>query len=69
MGRFFGFKLHLIINEIGEIISFSLTPGNVDDRNQYVMKKLTKKCMENYLEIKDTYQKHFVTLYFKTESN
>lgn len=42
MGWFFGFKLHLIINEIGEIISFSLTPGNVDDRNQNVMKKLTK---------------------------
>ena len=42
MGWFFGFKLHLIINEIGEIISFSLTPGNVDDRNQNVMKRLTK---------------------------
>ncbi len=42
MGWFFGFKLHLIINEIGEIISFSLTPGNVDDRNHNVMKRLTK---------------------------
>lgn len=42
MGWFYGFKLHLIINEIGVIISFSLTPGNVDDRNQNVMKKLTK---------------------------
>lgn len=32
MGWFFGFKLHLIINHLGEIIAFQLTPGNVDDR-------------------------------------
>ena len=32
MGWFYGFKLHLIINDRGEIISFSITPGNVDDR-------------------------------------
>ena len=32
IGWFFGFKLHLIINDRGEIISFCLTHGNVDDR-------------------------------------
>jgi hypothetical protein len=32
MGWFFGFKLHLIVNDCGEILSFQLTPGNVDDR-------------------------------------
>ena len=32
MGWFFGFKLHLIINEKGEILNFMITPGNVDDR-------------------------------------
>ncbi len=32
MGWFFGFKLHLIVNDLGDIISFCLTPGNVDDR-------------------------------------
>jgi hypothetical protein len=31
-GWFFGFKLHLVINHQGEIISFCLTPGNTDDR-------------------------------------
>jgi IS5 family transposase len=31
-GWFFGFKLHLVINEAGEIIALTLTPGNVDDR-------------------------------------
>lgn len=28
---FFGFKLHLLINEKGEILAFQLTPGNVSD--------------------------------------
>ncbi len=32
MGWFFGFKLHLVINDCGEILAFSLTRGNVDDR-------------------------------------
>ena len=32
MGWFFGFKLHLIINDRGELISYQLTKGNVDDR-------------------------------------
>ena len=32
MGWFYGFKLHLIINDKGEIIAFNLTPGNTDDR-------------------------------------
>ncbi|WP_410525798.1 IS982 family transposase [Rickettsia endosymbiont of Oedothorax gibbosus] len=31
-GWFFGCKLHIVINSCGEIMSFSLTPGNVDDR-------------------------------------
>ncbi|WP_039361026.1 IS982 family transposase, partial [Candidatus Protochlamydia amoebophila] len=30
-GWFFGFKLHLMINERGEILAFQLTPGNVAD--------------------------------------
>ena len=32
MGWFYGFKLHLIINEFGELLAVSLTPGNIDDR-------------------------------------
>lgn len=32
IGWFFGFKLHLIINERGELLSFQITPGNTDDR-------------------------------------
>lgn len=32
MGWFFGFKLHLVVNDHGEILAFQLTLGNVDDR-------------------------------------
>jgi hypothetical protein len=32
LGWFFGFKLHLVINELGEILAFRLTPANVNDR-------------------------------------
>ena len=32
IGWFFGFKLHLIINDRGELLAFKLTPGNTDDR-------------------------------------
>jgi hypothetical protein len=32
MGWFFGLKLHLVINNLGEIMSVSLTKANVDDR-------------------------------------
>jgi len=31
-GWFFGFKLHLIINDHGDLLGVRLTPGNVDDR-------------------------------------
>lgn len=32
MGWFFGFKLHIIINDQGELLAFKLTPANTDDR-------------------------------------
>jgi hypothetical protein len=42
VGWFHGFKLHLIINDKGELLSFCLTPGNVDDRDPQTLKVLTK---------------------------
>jgi hypothetical protein len=32
VGWYFGFKLHLMINDRGQILAFALTEGNVDDR-------------------------------------
>jgi hypothetical protein len=37
---FFGFKLHLVINDRGDILACQFTPGNVDDRAP--VKKLSK---------------------------
>ena len=32
VGWFYGFKLHLVINHLGELLGIRLTPGNIDDR-------------------------------------
>ena len=32
MGWFYGFKRHLIVNHVGDILAAKLTPANVDDR-------------------------------------
>ncbi|WP_445628068.1 IS982 family transposase [Nostoc sp. DSM 114167] len=29
---FFGFKLHIVVNELGQLLNVTLTPGNIDDR-------------------------------------
>jgi hypothetical protein len=41
MGWYYGFKLHLICNERGELLNFVLTRANVDDRNTDVFNRLT----------------------------
>lgn len=43
IGWFFGFKLHMVTNDTGEIIDFLLTPGNQDDRTPLKMKNFIKK--------------------------
>ena len=42
-GWFYGFKLHLTINDEGELLSFCITPGNVDDRDEKTIMHLTKE--------------------------
>jgi len=32
VGWFYGFKLHLVVNDRGDLLAFCLTPGNTDDR-------------------------------------
>jgi Transposase DDE domain len=39
---FFGFKLHVVVNEYGELLDFTLTPGNTDDRKP--VPNLLKQC-------------------------
>jgi len=42
MGWCPGLKLHLLCNEMGDVLTFCLTPANVDDRNPRVWKVFTK---------------------------
>ncbi|MBP6892610.1 IS982 family transposase [Candidatus Babeliales bacterium] len=59
---FFGFKLHMTINQFGEIISFFITPGNVSDGNQDVLDKITKDMFGKLLADKG-YLGRFKDLY------
>ena len=43
MGWYFGFKIHLIINDKGEILSFCFSRTNVDNRDKKVMSIMTKE--------------------------
>jgi len=45
MGWFYGFKLHLIVNHTGDLVSVMLTPGNTDDRDLSIMQILTKNVL------------------------
>jgi hypothetical protein len=43
IGWYYGFKLHLIVNDRGELLASQLTPGNTDDRKP--VPDLTKDLM------------------------
>lgn len=42
LGWFYGFKLHLICNDKGEILNFMITPGDVDDREPLKIKSFVE---------------------------
>lgn len=56
MGWFYGFKLHLVINDKGEIIQWKLTPGNVDDREPLKDKRFTREVVWKTLRRQGVYQ-------------
>ena len=76
-GWFYGFKLHLIINDRGEILAFCLTTGNVDDRDWKTISTLTKEIFgklfadRGYLSQKlfERLFKRNITLITKLKSN
>lgn len=65
MGWFFGFKLHLIINDKGELLSFYLTKGNVDDRNIELMTAMTKEVFGKLFGDKGYISKALAELLFQ----
>lgn len=42
MGWFYGFKLHIVINDKGEILNFAITQANVDDRERLKNERFLK---------------------------
>ena len=64
MGWFYGFKLHLVCNDRGELLNFCLTKGNVDDRNPEVFNVLSRKLFGDLFADKGYISKHlFETLW------
>jgi len=65
LGWFYGFKLHIIINDRGEILDFIITPGNVNDRKPLNDMDLHKRIFgklygdKGYIS-KDLFEKLFV---------
>ena len=58
MGWCHGFKLHLLCNEMGDVLTFCLTPANVDDRDPRVWQVFTKVLSTaKYLPIRATSSK------------
>jgi hypothetical protein len=49
---FYGFKLHIIINDEGELINCFISSGNLDDRKGLL--KMANSLNGNVLLIKDT---------------
>jgi hypothetical protein len=71
MGWFFGFKLHLVVNDLGELLGCYLTAGNVDDRKPvpHLAKELFGKLIadKGYIsqdlttQLPDTLGVHLIT--------
>ena len=54
MGWYYGFKLHLLCNERGELLNFALTKANVEDRNLEVSTTWLRIYSENSMRTKHT---------------
>ena len=76
MGWFYGFKLHLIINDAGELLSFLSTPANTDDR-QPLPKLVSPRVSGNlyadkgYIskDLREILSKRGVNLIYKVHKN
>lgn len=76
VGWFYGFKLHLVVNDRGELLSCCVTPGNTDDRRPVpqLVRHLCGKVFgdKGYLSkplADQLMQDHAVELVTKTRSN
>jgi hypothetical protein len=76
VGWFFGFKLHLIINQYAQIVRFKITSGHIADNNQRLLEELFDDLKglfygdKGYLtKLKEQFSEHGLMLITKTRSN
>ncbi len=62
-GYFYGLKLHMIVNRLGEIVNFEVTAGNVADNNHELLRKLLKNTWGKVFGDKGYLTKIFEELY------
>lgn len=75
-GWFYGFKVHLVINDRGEIVNWTITPGNVADNNPDLLKQLLQGlqgiCLGDrgyYTTLFDWFYEHKLHLLVKPKRN
>jgi hypothetical protein len=64
MGWFYGFKLHIIVNDKGELLDFIITQANVDDRTPLKEDNFLKKIIGSLYADKGYISKELTTLLF-----
>lgn len=64
MGWFYGFKLHIIINDKGELLDFVITQANVDDREPLKKDNFLKKIFGSLYADKGYISKQLTALLF-----
>lgn len=64
MGYFFGFKLHIVINDKGELLNFVITKGNVDDREPLKNKRFVNELKGKLFADKGYISKELTNLLF-----
>ncbi len=62
-GWFYGFKIHLVINNLGQAVNFMITPANVSDANPEVLRHILLKLQGNCYGDKGYLSKIFAELY------
>jgi len=64
MGWFYGFKLHIVINDRGEILNFAITQANVDDRDPLKNERFLKEIFGKLFGDKGYISKQLVEILF-----
>ena len=60
---FYGFKVHIVVNHLGEVVNFAITPGNMADNNSILLEHLMQDLFgkvfgdRGYIINKELYQK------------